>query len=230
MIFVCIIVSGIALLMLGNVSMKYFNKLKKIKKEKEDNEVVLGKEELTSLEFENKLFEEYKNICFKLLKKQIQACKVLDEVKKNIDEYSLEAKKCKNLYINTKDLRYKENAYVFLQEIDNAQKIYDLAHKTINECKVKIDSAELEYKTVISKIRNKQFEYKLIGDDADREFVDKSTYESILSDYTNKIDIKRIDSEVDDAIKKQNSLALEESSFVNTDEMHKLYEERFKTL
>ena len=230
MIFVCIIVSGIALLMLGNVSMKYFNKLKKIKKEKEDNEVVLGKEELTSLEFENKLFEEYKNICFKLLKKQMQACKVLDEVKKNIDEYSLEAKKCKNLYINTKDLRYKENAYVFLQEIDNAQKIYDLAHKTINECKVKIDSAELEYKTVISKIRNKQFEYKLIGDDVDREFVDKSTYESILSDYTNKIDIKRIDSEVDDAIKKQNSLALEESSFVNTDEMHKLYEERFKTL
>lgn len=128
-------------------------------------------------------------------------------------------------------VKYKNKAYFFLQEIDNSENLIELAKTTISDCKIKIDSAEIEYKAIMSKIRIKQFEYKLIGEGNNSiELMDKSEYESILSEYTNKIDVKKIDAKVDEAIEKQKALSAASEPVFKLDELEKTYAEKFELI
>lgn len=201
------------------------------RKERKENEAKLDKTELETLNFEERLFTQYKQSCFELLKKQMQASKIIDGINKLVVDYKNQAKKCKSLYNKTNDEKYKKNAYFFLQEIDNSEKIIALAETTIKDCKDKIDSAEIEYKTILSKIRTKQFEYKLLGNtNSSNELIDKSEYESILAEYTNKIDVKKIDAKVDEAIEKQKALSASSETFFKLDELEKTYAAKFNEI
>ena len=233
-IFLCVIASLSAILIgyylarkIINVSKDYFQKRKEMKK----NEVILDKTEVETLSFEEKLFLQYKESCLELLKKQMQAAKIVDAMQDIIADYKTQAKKCKELYNNTTDVKYKNKAYFFLQEIDNSENLIELAKTTISDCKIKIDSAEIEYKAIMSKIRIKQFEYKLIGEGNNSiELMDKSEYESILSEYTKKIDVKKIDAKVDEAIEKQKALSAASEPVFKLDELEKTYAEKFELI
>lgn len=233
-IFICVLASLSAILIgyylarkIINIIKNYFQKRKEMKK----NEVILDKTELEAMSFEEKLFLQYKESCLELLKKQMQAAKIVDAMQDIIADYKTQAKKCKELYNNTNDVKYKNKAYFFLQEIDNSENLIELAKTTISDCKIKIDSAEIEYKAIMSKIRIKQFEYKLIGEGNNSiELMDKSEYESILSEYTKKIDVKKIDAKVDEAIEKQKALSAVSEPVFKLDELEKTYAEKFELI
>lgn len=106
-IFLCVIASLSAILIgyylarkIINVSKDYFQKRKEMKK----NEVILDKTEVETLSFEEKLFLQYKESCLELLKKQMQAAKIVDAMQDIIADYKTQAKKCKELYNNTNDV------------------------------------------------------------------------------------------------------------------------------
>lgn len=232
-IFVCVLCSLAALLIvysLGSKLVKFIKNAYQARKEKKENEIK-DETELEALDFEERLFEQYRRSCLELIKKQMQASKIAEAIQKLVDDYKDQAKKCKSLYINTKDEKYKNKAYFFLQEIDNSEKLIDLAKTTILACKTKIDSAEIEYKAIISKIRTKQFEYKLIDEkNESSDIIDKSEYESILTEYTNKIDVKKIDVKVDEAIEKQKALSSASDSVFKIDELEKEYAKKFELI
>ena len=232
-IFVCVLCSLAALLIvysLGNKLVKFIKNAYQARKEKKENEIK-DETELEALDFEERLFEQYRRSCLELIKKQMQASKIAEVIQKLVADYKDQAKKCKSLYISTKDEKYKNKAYFFLQEIDNSEKLIDLAKTTILACKTKIDSAEIEYKAIISKIRTKQFEYKLIDEkNESSDIIDKNEYESILTEYTNKIDVKKIDVKVDEAIEKQKALSSASDSVFKIDELEKEYAKKFELI
>lgn len=232
-IFVCVLCSLAALLIvysIGSKLVKFIKNAYQARKEKKENEIK-DETELEALDFEERLFEQYRRSCLELIKKQMQASKIAEAIQKLVADYKDQAKKCKSLYINTKDEKYKNKAYFFLQEIDNSEKLIDLAKTTILACKTKIDSAEIEYKAIISKIRTKQFEYKLIDEkNESSDIIDKNEYESILAEYTNKIDVKKIDVKVDEAIEKQKALSSASDSVFKIDELEKEYAKKFELI
>ena len=95
-IFLCVIASLSAILIgyylarkIVNVIKNYFQKRKEMKK----NKVILDKTELEAMSFEEKLFLQYKESCLELLKKQMQAAKIVDAMQDIIADYKTQAKK-----------------------------------------------------------------------------------------------------------------------------------------
>ena len=152
--------------------------------------------------FKNELVKKYHELCFSLLKRHAIALKVSKEIQDNINKCMDEAKRCKILYTSTKNEEFKNKSLIFLQEAENSKALLKLANETITICNNKLQTVNLEYNAIRSKIINKKFECALLDSKIEGQSAN-TTYsiadlDSLLQDYNKKLESKRIDSEAMD--------------------------------
>lgn len=193
-------------------------------REKHPKKRELTKEELfeqKTLDFEKELSEQYKKSITALLTRAKLAQKTSDILKKSIDEYTQNARKCKAQYLATKNEGFQKNAYIFLAELENAKKLLELSNNTVKECINKVDVAEIDYQALICRIQNKKIEYTLlnsIGEDRKNKGVNnvyekEFDYNQLLNEYKDKIDIKKVDIEIEKNMSEQKALNPASNSF-----------------
>lgn len=162
------------------------------------------KKTLTKVEsFEEKLANQYQEACFSLLKKQALASKTKDELLNTIKELKNSAKQCKIAFEKTNNPEFQKNSILFLTEKENAESLLSLANNTIDSCAQKLETANIEYKAIISKVKNKRLEYGLLeaaNNSNHNMLLNDFDYNNILDEYKNKIDIKRLDLKVEETL------------------------------
>lgn len=193
-------------------------------REKHPKKRGLTKEELfeqKTLDFEKELSEQYKKSITALLTRAKLAQKTSDMLKKSIEDYTQNARKCKTQYLATKNEGFQKNAYIFLAELDNAKKLLELSNNTVRECINKVDVAEIDYEALICRIRNKKIEYTLlnsIGENSNSKGINdvyekEFDYNQLLNEYKDKIDIKKVDIEIEKNMSEQKALNPASNSF-----------------
>lgn len=181
-----------------------FLKERKIKLSKMSKKTEVSKIET----FEEKLANQYKDAYFSLLKKQALAAKAKKSLIESIKELNNNARQCKIAFEKTNNKEFQKNSLLFLTEMENANNLLQLANDTIKTCAEKLETADIEYKTIITKIKNKKIEYSLLGitDIKSNMMLDEFDYNNILNEYKEKIDAKRLDLKVEESITKQKEL------------------------
>lgn len=177
---------------------KYF-KSKQIKIFKRNKKNTLTKAET----FEEKLANQYQEACLSLLKKQALASKAKGELLNTIRELKNSAKQCKMVFEKTNNTEFQKNSILFLTEKENAESLLVLANNTIDICAQKLETANIEYKAIISKVKNKRLEYSLLeaaNNSNHNMLLNDFDYNNILDEYKNKIDIKRLDLKVEETL------------------------------
>ena len=196
------------------------NRPVKVKKEKKKPKTAEDIMEEKTADFEERLLQQYETSVTELLKRQKVAEKTLSCLQDSINNYTQQAKRCKEQFEKTGNTSFQKNAYVFLSELENSKNLLKLAKETIRECIDKIEIADIDYQALVCRIRNKKIEYMLLsegnGSTSNNKSLESSLmkefdYNQILDEYKAKIDVKRIDIEVNKNITEQK--ALNPSSF-----------------
>lgn len=171
---------------------------------------MMTKEERMNMEmeeFKKELFQKYtdtKRSLEEKVKVAIDIKKTLTESIKNNEE---NAKRCKQTYMETGNEEYKDKAYLFLVEKQTSTDLLALAEKTISMCKDKLEVANIEFQSIISRLDNRVIELKLLESIGEEGKVDskmaKFDFNRILADYDRKIDVARINYQVEESLKNQ---------------------------
>lgn len=182
--------------------------LKKTVKEKMRKPTPEELERQKEKDFSDRLVQQYKDTCFKLMKKEAIAAKLKKELASSIEENVKNAKNCKELFQKTSDEQYKKKAYIFLQEAENSRKLLALANETIEMCSNRINSAEVEFYAVVNKLKNQRIEYVLLDSKMEDGYSTSIAvdFEGILKEYSDKLDLKRIDAQVEKSMSEQKAL------------------------
>lgn len=186
---------------------KYKNKIKIPKKIKLSDEEI--KEKNTN-DLEGILLEQFKKLTVDLLIKQCKAIKIKSEATKSLESNSKEAIYCKDMFKKTNNKKFYEKSLIFCSEINTSKSILESAIDNINMYQEQIDTADIELRAVCSKINNKKLEYNLLNSGDNNAVTNNAltTFDlnSILEEYKEKIEIKRLDADVEKTLARQNAL------------------------